>query len=186
MLANDSTKFRLDPPLLLALDEIGNLAPLPSLPLLMAEGGGSGITAMPVLQSLAQARTQWGQDKAGIIWGASIVKIVLGGLAEAKDLTDLRIMFGERDEETENVSMDHYGNKSYQRSLRKVPILPEDTIRTMPFGTGIVMLRSTRPMITDLRKWTERPDAAQLEADANDVESLIRNASKRPVVPPRT
>jgi len=186
MLANDSAKFRLDPPLLLALDEVGNLAPLPSLPLLMAEGGGSGITAMPVLQSLAQARTQWGQDKAGIIWGASIVKIVLGGLAEAKDLTDLRIMFGERDEETENISMDHYGNKSYQRSMRKVPILPEDTIRTMPFGTGIVMLRSTRPMITDLHKWTERPDAARLEADANDVESLIRNASKRPVVPPRT
>src|SRR5690606_5446585 len=39
---------RLDPPLLLALDEIGNLAPLPSLPSLMAEGGGTGITTMPV------------------------------------------------------------------------------------------------------------------------------------------
>ena len=48
---------RLDPPLLLALDEIGNLAPLPSLPVLMAEGGGTGITTMPVLQSLAQARS---------------------------------------------------------------------------------------------------------------------------------
>jgi type IV secretion system protein VirD4 len=39
---------RLDPPLLLALDEIGNLAPLPSLPVLMAEGGGTGITTLPV------------------------------------------------------------------------------------------------------------------------------------------
>lgn len=34
----------------LALDEIGNLVPLPSLPTLMAEGGGTGITTMPVLQ----------------------------------------------------------------------------------------------------------------------------------------
>ncbi|GAA1843684.1 hypothetical protein GCM10009750_32430 [Agromyces salentinus] len=37
---------RLDPPLLLAPDEIGNLAPLPSLPNLTAEGGGTGITTM--------------------------------------------------------------------------------------------------------------------------------------------
>lgn len=40
---------RLDPPLLLALDEIGKLAPLPSLPTLMAKGGGTEITTMPVL-----------------------------------------------------------------------------------------------------------------------------------------
>ncbi len=42
-LAAASPGGRLDPPLLLALDEIGNLAPLPSLPALMSEGGGSGI-----------------------------------------------------------------------------------------------------------------------------------------------
>ena len=40
---------RLYPPLLLALDEIGNLAPLPSLPVLMAEGSGIGISTMPFL-----------------------------------------------------------------------------------------------------------------------------------------
>ena len=37
----------------MALDEIGNLSPLPSLSVLMAEGGGTGITTMPVLQSLS-------------------------------------------------------------------------------------------------------------------------------------
>jgi type IV secretion system protein VirD4 len=59
-LAASSPGARLDPPLLLALDEIGNLSPLPSLPVLMAEGGGTGITTMPVLQSLSQARDKWG------------------------------------------------------------------------------------------------------------------------------
>jgi hypothetical protein len=62
-LAAGSTGARLDPPLLLALDEIGNLAPLPSLPVLMAEGGGTGITTMPVLQSLSQARNKWGDQQ---------------------------------------------------------------------------------------------------------------------------
>ena len=64
-IAARSPGARLDPPLLLALDEIGNLAPLPSLPMLMAEGGGTGITTMPVLQSLAQAREKWCDNAAG-------------------------------------------------------------------------------------------------------------------------
>jgi hypothetical protein len=71
------------PALLLALDEIGNLAPLPSLPTLMAEGGGTGITTMPVLQSLAQAREKWSENAAGAIWDASIVKIILGGASNS-------------------------------------------------------------------------------------------------------
>jgi len=61
-LAAASPGARLDPPLLLALDEIGNLAPLPSLPTLMSEGGGSGITTLAVLQSLSQARDRWGEQ----------------------------------------------------------------------------------------------------------------------------
>src|SRR5699024_11294307 len=78
-IAARSRGARLAPPLLLALDEIGNLAPLPSLPTLMAEGGGTGITTLPVLQSLAQARNKWNDNAAGAIWDASIVKIILGG-----------------------------------------------------------------------------------------------------------
>ena len=42
VVAARSPGARLDPPLLLALDEIANLTPLPSLPQLMAEGGGTG------------------------------------------------------------------------------------------------------------------------------------------------
>jgi hypothetical protein len=69
-----ATGARLDPPLFTALDEIGNLASLPSLPMLMAEGGGTGITTMPILQSVSQARDRWGDHAAGAIGDASIVK----------------------------------------------------------------------------------------------------------------
>ena len=81
-LAARSPGARLDPPLLLALDEIANLTPLPSLPPLMAEGGGSGITTLAVLQSLAQARGRWGEHAADAIWDAATVKLVLGGLGQ--------------------------------------------------------------------------------------------------------
>lgn len=175
-MAARSPGARLDPPLLLALDEIGNLAPLPSLPTLMAEGGGSGITPLPVLQSLAQARESWGEHNANAIWDASIVKIVLGGGSNARDLQDLSSLFGERDESTDSVSTDQYGGYSTQRSLRRVPVLPPDLLRSLPFGTGIVVLRAARPIVTDLRAWTKRPDAAELIADRGRVEAQIRAA----------
>jgi hypothetical protein len=101
-MAARSAGARLDPPVLLALDEIGNLAPLPSLPTLMAEGGGTGITTMPVLQSLAQARDKWGENAANAIWDAAIVKIILGGASNSRDLQDLSTLIGERDEYTDS------------------------------------------------------------------------------------
>ena len=173
-LAARSPGARLDPPLLLALDEIGNLAPLPSLPMLMAEGGGTGITTMPVLQSLAQARDRWSEHQAGAIWDASIVKIILGGASSSRDLQDLSTLIGERDEYTDSVTLGDRGTRSNQRSIRRVPILPPDRIRTRPFGTGITLLRSAPPIVTDLRAWPDRPDAAQLRSDRTELEALLR------------
>jgi type IV secretion system protein VirD4 len=69
-LAAVSPGARLDPPLALLLDEGANY-PIPSLPALMSEGGGTGITTMVVLQSLAQARSQWGQQDAEAIWDSA-------------------------------------------------------------------------------------------------------------------
>lgn len=173
-LAARSAGARLDPPLLLALDEIGNLSPLPSLPTLMAEGGGTGITCLPVLQSLAQAREKWGDNAAGAIWDASIVKIILGGASNSRDLQDLSSLIGERDEYTDSVTLGDHGTRSNQRSVRRVQILPPDRIRTLPFGTGITLLRSAPPIVTDLRAWPTRTDADQLGTDRAAIEALLR------------
>lgn len=171
--ASTLPKQRLDPPLLLALDEIGNLAPLPSLPQLMSDGGGSGITTMPVLQSMSQARSKWGIDDAGTIWDSSIVKVLLGGGSVAKDLQDVSSLIGERDETTDSVSTGADGTKSTQRSTRRVPIMPPEALRTLPFGTAVTILRSAPVMITDLRAWTSRSDTHALEADRAGVEALF-------------
>ena len=124
-LAARAAGARLDPPMLLALDQIGNLAgPLPSLPTLMAEGGGTGITTLAVLQSLAQARDKWSEHQAGAIWDASIVKILLGGASNSRDLQDLSTLIGERDELTDSTTVGDYGSRSNQRSVRRIAILP--------------------------------------------------------------
>ncbi|KAB1643041.1 type IV secretory system conjugative DNA transfer family protein [Gulosibacter chungangensis] len=172
-MAARSAGARLDPPVLLALDEIGNLAPLPSLPTLMAEGGGTGITTMPVLQSLAQARDKWGENAANAIWDAAIVKIILGGASNSRDLQDLSTLIGERDEYTDSTTIGDHGTRSNQRSIRRVPILPPDRLRTLPFGTGITMLRSAPPIVTNLRSWVSRDDAKTLRADRTEIENLL-------------
>lgn len=173
-LAARSSAARLDPPLLLALDEVGNLAPLPSLPTLMAEGGGTGITTMPVLQSLAQAREKWSDNAAGAIWDASIVKIVLGGASNSRDLQDLTTLIGERDEITDSTTIGDHGSRSAQRSIRRVAIMPPDMIRTLPFGTGLILLRAAPPIVARLRAWTTRRDAADLGAHRSAVERLLQ------------
>ncbi len=88
---------RLDPPLALILDEAANY-PLPSLLPLMSEGGGSNISTMIVLQSLAQARARWGVNEAAAVWDAAIVKVILGGSSNAGDLRDLVALLGTRDQ----------------------------------------------------------------------------------------
>lgn len=173
-LAARSPAARLDPPLLLALDEIGNLAPLPSLPTLMAEGGGTGITTMPVLQSLAQARETWSDNAAGAIWDASIVKIILGGASNSRDLQDLATLIGERDEITDSTTIGDHGSRTAQRSIRRVSIMPPDVIRTLPFGTGLILLRAAPPIVAKLRAWTRRKDASELQTQRRLVEELLQ------------
>ncbi|GAA4486912.1 hypothetical protein GCM10023171_23810 [Microbacterium panaciterrae] len=177
-LAARSPGARLDPPMLLALDEIANLAPLPSLPVLMAEGGGTGITTLPVLQSLAQARDRWNENQANAIWDASITKIVLGGASNSRDLQDLSALIGERDEFTDSVTLGDHGTRSNQRSIRRVPILPPDRIRTLPFGTAVTLLRTAPPIVTDLRAWPTRADAARLKSDRAEIEGLLERGSR--------
>ena len=180
-MAARSAGARLDPPVLLALDEIGNLAPLPSLPVLMAEGGGTGITTMPVLQSLAQAREKWGDNAATAIWDASIVKIILGGASSSRDLQDLAILIGERDEITYSQTVRDHGSRSSQRSVRRVAVMPPDVLRTFPYGTALVLLRSAPLVVTALcadviERWQQIVDDAAFDTASSIQATLGRKA----------
>lgn len=130
----------------------------------------------PVLQSLSQARAKWGDHNTGAIWDASIVKIVLGGASVTKDLQDVSALIGERDELTDSISIGDHGARSIQRSTRRVAIMPPETIRMLPFGTAMVLLRSAPPMVTNLRAWTTRADAAWIAADRATIEQQLRRA----------
>jgi len=102
------------------------------------------------------------------------LKIVLGGASNSKGLHDLTTLIGERDEVTDSTTVADHGSRSAQRSIRRVPIMPPDTIRTLPFGTALVLLRSAPPIFTRMRTWPTRPNAAELRADRAWIDDLLQ------------
>jgi type IV secretion system protein VirD4 len=153
---------RLDPPLLLLLDEAANIAPIPSLPNLMADGGGTGITTVTVLQSLAQARARWGDAGADAMWDASTTKVILGGLAHADDLTRISRLAGDIDVPQVTRSTGTSGgtrNTTSSIGSQRLPALPLERIRCLPAGQALVIARRCPPVQAELAPWWQHPVA---------------------------
>ena len=118
-----------------------------------------------MLQSLSQARDRWGREAAQAIWDAAIVKVILGGSANADDLADISRLLG--DHEVREWSKTRHGGpsgSSLTSSVRRRAVLEPAELRRLCFGTALLLLRSAAPVVMALRPWTERADAARLAA----------------------
>lgn len=102
---------------------------------------------------------------------------MLGGLGKYRDLDDVARLIGEIDEYVATRTRNRAGDGSTSTSIRTVPVLPAAALRTVPFGTGVLLLRQTRPAVIDLQPWTKRPDAASLRADQLAVEAVGRTTA---------
>ena len=80
---------RLDPPLLMALDEIVQTCPVP-LPTWLADSGGKGIQLIPVTHGEAQLRSRWGDNGEQVILDTCSVKVWLPGISDTVHAADGR------------------------------------------------------------------------------------------------
>ena len=85
---------RARPPVLLALDEVANIAPIPDLPAMVSEGAGQGLLTLACLQDLSQARARWG-TQADAFLSLFGTTVVLGGIADMPTLEALSALAGE-------------------------------------------------------------------------------------------
>ncbi|HWF24667.1 MAG TPA: type IV secretory system conjugative DNA transfer family protein [Solirubrobacteraceae bacterium] len=83
-------------PVLFALDEVANIAPIEELPQIASEGGGQGLTLLAALQDLSQARGRWGAAAEGFLTPFG-TKLILPGIADTRTLESISIMLGEYD-----------------------------------------------------------------------------------------
>jgi type IV secretion system protein VirD4 len=84
------------PPVLLALDEVANIAPIPRLPEMISEGGGQGLVTLACLQDLSQARSRW-PDRADGLPSLFGTTVVLPGIGDTKTLEALSVLAGEEE-----------------------------------------------------------------------------------------
>lgn len=92
------------PPVLFALDEAANIAPLPDLPAIVSEGAGQGLLTLASLQDLSQARTRWGPaaDAFVSLFGTSVV---LPGIADVRTLEALSTLSGDHEVRNRSVGL---------------------------------------------------------------------------------
>lgn len=160
---------RLDPPLTLVLDEIANLFAWPSLPRVMADGGGQGISTIVVLQSLSQAETGWSKSMAETIWDSATVKLLLGGGAGVPMLSEFSQLMGQRVVKQTSRTYSDSG-ESVSISETKEAVITVDELRRLPEGVGVLAYKNIRPIVFEVEGWTSRSDAKLISRSKADVE----------------
>lgn len=163
---------RLDPPLLLDLDELANIAPLPDLTYYLSAGTGSGVCTAWAVQALEQLRNRWGLHAAREILQSTNWRVWFGGSVEAQDLREMQDLCGEVYEETLTRQRpdwldfltgsrypDRYGT---QLGLQRVPMLTAEQLRTLPKGHAVLLARNLPATELVMRPWWERREVAPL------------------------
>ena len=85
------------PPLLFALDETANIAPIKNLDRYVSEGGGQGLQVLACFQDLSQARDRWGDSKGKGFLSLFATKLVFAGIGDRDTLDALSTMAGDWD-----------------------------------------------------------------------------------------
>jgi len=138
---------RSDAPVLFALDELANIAPLPDLPQLVSEGGGQGVITLASLQDLSQARARWGQVAEGFLSLFSTT-MVLGGVADATTLRHLSALSGHHEVARTSLSTAQNGSQrrswSLSRSHQREERLSVQNIASGQPGKALVLDASNR------------------------------------------
>jgi len=148
-----------EPPVLLALDEVANVAPLPDLPDLVSEGGGQGVLTLACLQDLSQARRRWGvaAEGFGSLFGATVV---LPGIGDVRTLQALSTLCGSEDVRVRSDSrswLSRGRSRSRTWSTRRQPRLaPDEVARGRP-GHGLLVGGGRLPAWTPLPPWWSVP-----------------------------
>lgn len=148
---------RLDPPLLGALDEAPNVAPIPSLRQRVADGRGRGITVIYGLQGWASARARFGDDTANELASFTNHVIVFGGAKDPAFLKDMSDLCGqvERVRTTKTTTGGDQGGHSTATHTAPEPVLRGDEIRALAEGHALVLADNLPPVVTRLDgMWT--------------------------------
>jgi type IV secretory pathway TraG/TraD family ATPase VirD4 len=165
-LAADRPHGRLDPPLLLALDEAALICPVP-LDRWTADAGGRGIPLLLAVQTQSQLYERWGRLGGQTIWSNAAVKLIFGGLTVREHLDDLLALCGDRYALVRGLSkaasLSNAGDPpNRSKQLQRVPVFTADRLRTLKTGQVVILHRGTRPVLARIEPVWARPDVRRV------------------------
>ena len=141
-LGQASQSGRLDPPLLMGLDEVTQICPVP-LPHWLSDSGGKGIQVVAVVHGEAQLAGRWGDHGRQVVLDTSSVKVFLPGITDTTTLQAASTLCGQ-------ASWKVHG----QDHVTRHDIATPDMIRQLPAGFALVIRGGCAPVIARLpRAW---------------------------------
>jgi type IV secretion system protein VirD4 len=142
---------RLELPLLLCLDEAGNVAPLPNLAEIASTAPSHNIQLVSIFHDLAQARSRYGQQAETVV-NSHRARMLLPGVADLETLRYFSGLVGE-EEARELTRTTGAGGTTRSTSRRRRPLLASEALRQLPDGHALLLYGRLAPVRIRLRMW---------------------------------
>ena len=158
-----STGLPIDPPLLLALDEVANIAPLANLDEIASTGPGQGVQLLTVVQNISQAADRWGRDRAETIIANHRARLFCSGIGDRATLDYLSNTLGEEEISRIATHRDNAlaaGSRTYSTEFRS--LAAPHRIRQADTNTALLVYGRLAPAWVALRPWYADQQLRQL------------------------
>jgi type IV secretory pathway TraG/TraD family ATPase VirD4 len=144
---------RLELPLLLCLDEAGNVAPLPNLAEIASTAPSHNIQLVSIFHDLAQARARYGRQAETVV-NSHRARMLLPGVADLETLRYFGGLVGEEEapDLTRTVGT---GGTTRSTARRRRPLLAPEALRQLPDGHALLLYGRLAPARLRLRLWFE-------------------------------
>jgi type IV secretion system protein VirD4 len=143
----------LERPLLLCLDEAGNVAPLPHLAEIASTAPSHNIQLVTIFHDLAQARSRYGQQAETVV-NSHRARMLLPGVADLDTLRYFAGLIGE-EEARDRTQTTGSGGTTRSTSSRRRPLIAAEALRQLPDGHALLLYGRIPPTRVRLRRWFE-------------------------------
>jgi type IV secretion system protein VirD4 len=155
---------RLELPLLLCLDEAGNVAPLPNLAEIASTAPSHNIQLVSIFHDLQQARSRYGQQAETVV-NSHRARMLLPGVADLETLRYFGGLIGE-EEAHDLTRTTGAGGSSRTTARRRRPLLAPEALRQIPDRHALLLYGRLAPAQIRLRTWFDDPRLRRLAGSA--------------------
>jgi type IV secretion system protein VirD4 len=148
----------LEPRLLLALDEAGNVFRYPRLPHLLTTARGNGIQLLLIYHDLAQVEHLYGgREVARTVMSNAKMRMLLPGVADLDTLRYWSDLIGHTRTETTGTTTGFDGKRSRSRNEHSDQLAPMHKLQQLAAGQAVLLYENLPPARVRLLPWYTDP-----------------------------